>query len=460
MERRTLLGRAALGVGGMVALAGCERSEKEQPPEEPTPTPTPTPSPESTGEPPEVPDNFDRVVDVTERGADPTGEESLVAVLDDIDPEGTLIFVPPGRYRMDRSWNVEGFERTGIVGYGATLVPDPETDAHLLALISRENGQELRVEGLTFDYTHPEASGRMIHAEMRDGLAVRDVTARGTVDRRPTLVRVDVTDPNGSGIVERLTLPNGAVAGTRVTGCYVGNNSRGTITFRNCHIEGFPDNGLYADPPAGRMIVEGGKFINNGISNVRIRGNSVVRGAYVRCDQHHREFQNMRGIRLTDYEPQAEDDPAVVENCRIEMLAVTHSEGGIVLSSQLAGGVIRDTTVKVDADDVAGIRVKSPDSALYDFDLTPQIQLERVTVNGTASGGEAINITERHNGILESVDIYQPGERRDGIVFNRSNGNRLRNSRIRVSGEPIILNESVVERRDVEKNVLSLFGRY
>lgn len=456
MDRRTLLGRAALGVGGMVSLAGCGETEKDPPPEEPDPTPTPPA--DSADEPPDVPDNFDRVVDVSERGADPTGEESLVPVLEDIDAEGTLIFIPPGRYRMDRSWSVKEFERTGIVGSGATIVPDPETDAHLLALISRENGRELRIEGLTFDYTHPEASGRMIHAEIRDGLIVRDVIGRGTVDRRPTLVRVDVTEPDGNGVVERLTLPNGATPGTRVTGCYVGNNSRGTITFRHCHIEGFPDNGLYADPPAGRIIVEGGKFINNGISNVRIRGNSVVRDAYVRCDRHHREFENMRGIRLTDYEPQGEDEPAVVENCRVEMLDVTHSDGGIVLSSQLASGVVRDTTIKVDADEVVGVRVKAPDSALSNFDVTPQIRLERVTVNGDAAGGEAVHISERNDGTFENIDIYQPGENRDGMVFERSRGNRMRNGRIRVSGEPLVLNESVVDRQDVEKQILGVFG--
>ena len=439
-----------MSVGGIVSIAGCGQSQQE--PESGNSTPTPPPKAED--EPPETPEQYDRVVDITERGGDPTGEESIVPALDRINAERTLVFLPPGRYRMDQSWTVRDFERTGIVGSGATIVPDPNTDSHLLAFISREAGKELRIEGLSFDYTHPEATGRMIHAEVSDGLAVRDIAARGTVARRPSLTRVDITDPDGSGIVERLILPNGALSGSGVTGCYVGNNSRGTLTFRNCHIEGFPDNGLYADPPAGRIIVEGGQYINNGISNVRVRGNSIVRDVYVRCDRQHREFENMRGIRLTDFEPQDESEPAVVENCQVEMLAVTHSDGGIELSSQLAKGVVRNTTIKVDADGVPAISVKPPSSKLSEFDISPQIRLERVNINGDTSGGAAVQVSERDDSIFEDVDICQPGENRDGVMFVRSNGNVLRASRIRVSGRPLVLDESAVDRNDVEKLTL------
>lgn len=454
MYRRTLLRRATLGVGGIVSLAGCGTSQEEPASEESTSPPTSTPSPETEDEPPETPEQYDRVVDVTERGGDPTGEESIVPVLNRINAERTLVFLPPGRYRMDESWTVREFERTGIVGSDATIVPDPNTEAHLLAFISREVGKELRIAGLTFDYTHPEATGRMIHAEVSDGLAVRDIAARGTVARRPSLTRVDITDPNGSGIVDRLTLPNGAIAGSGVTGCYVGNNSRGTLTFRDCHIEGFPDNGLYADPPAGRIVVEGGQFINNGIANVRVRGDSIVRDAYIRCDGQHREFDNMRGIRLTDFEPQEEPEPAVVDNCRIEMLAVTHSDGGIELSSQLARGVVRNTTIKVDSNNVPAVNAKPPAHKLSEFDVAPWIRLEEVTINGDASEGSTIQISERNDGVFKDLDIYQPGSNRDGIEFRRSNGNVLRSSRIRVSGSPLILNDSVVDRDDTIKRTL------
>ena len=454
MYRRTLLRRATLSVGGIVSLAGCGTSQEESMSNESSSTSPSTPSPEPEDAPPETPEQYDRVVDVTKRGGDPTGEESLVPVLDRINAERTLIFLPPGRYRMDESWTVREFERTGIVGSDATIVPDPDTEAHLFAFISREVGTELRIEGLTFDYTHPDATGRMIHAEISDGLSVRDITARGTVARRPSLARVDITDPGGSGIVERLMLPNGAIPGSGVTGCYVGNNSRGTLTFRDCYIEGFPDNGLYADPPAGRIIVEGGQFINNGISNVRIRGNSIVRDAYVRCDGQHRDFNNMRGIRLTDFEPQEEPEPAVVDNCRVDMLAVTHSDGGIELSSQLARGVVRNTTINVDADDVPAIRAKPPDSKLSEFDIAPWIRLEGVNINGDASGESAVRIAERDDGIFEDLDIYQPGADRDGMMFTRSGENVLRSSRIRVSGNPLVLNDSVVDRNDIEERTL------
>lgn len=454
MDRRSFLARTSIAAG-LAGLAGCggdagtehmDRPETQMPE-----TSTPTPEPGTPEDPlPDIPDGFDRLVDVVEEGADPTGEQSIVPVLDGIDPDGTLVYFPPGRYRMDGSWNPEEFERVGVVGRDATVVPDPNTEVYLFSLDGRERCIDLRIEGLSFDYSDPDATGRMLHLKSRDGLFVGDVTATGTVKSRPSLVRVDVTEPDGEGLVERLELTDGGLPGTSITGCYVGNNSRGDITFRDCRIEGFPDNGLYADPPAGSITVEGGYFANCGISNVRVRGDSVVRDVYVRCDDAHREFDNMRGIRLTDYEPQYEPEPGVVENCRVDMLDVTHSDGAIELSGQLARGVVRDCHVRVDADDVPAFRAKSPDPIFEELGIGPTVTLDGFTVEGSASDGEAIRIVGRHDCTLSGIDIHQTGLNRAGIVFQNSVGNVIRGARIDVSGLAISLDDSDAETTNVD----------
>lgn len=452
MHRRSFLKRTSIGAVGIAALAGCGDD------------PGPGDESESRGEPsngdgsgpndepgkPSVPEGFDRVENVVDHGADPTGEESLNPVLDSIDPDGALLYLPPGRYRMNASWKPEAFERIGVVGVGATIVPDPGTETYLFSVDGRNHGAEIRVEGLTFEYSHPDAGGRMLHLKAREALLVRDVTAVGTVKEGPGLVRVDVTESDGEGLIERLRLPDGAVVGSGITGCYVGNDSRGDLTFRDCRIEGFPDNGLYADPPAGSITVDGGYFANCGISSVRVRGDSVVRDVRVRCDGEHRDFNNMRGIRLTDYEPQDTPEPAVVDNCRVEMLNVTHSDGAIELSSQLARAVVRDTHILTDTDDVPAINAKRPDAVFDELGIRPSVDLENVTIEGSAANGEAIAITGRNGCLIDGLDLHQTGQNRGGISFRSSTGNVVRNAQIEVTGEAISLNESETETHNVD----------
>lgn len=453
MHRRSFLTRGVVGVAGLSVLAGCGGTsdpepdpEQEDADEEDADEADPDDAPEE----PALPDGFDRVENVLDHGADPEGEESLVPVLDSIDADGAVVYLPPGTYRMDDSWKAEGFERTGVVGVDATVVPDPGTETFLFSLDGRNHSEAIRIEGLSFDYGHAQAGSRMLHLKTPDGLLVRDVSATGTVGHGPGLVRVDVTDPRGEGLIERLRLPDGATAESGITGCYVGNDSRGDLTFRDCRIEGFPDNGLYADPPAGSMTVDGGYFANCGIASVRVRGDSVVRNATVRCDDASHEFYNMRGIRLTDYEPQDTPEPAVVEDCRVDMLEVTHSDGAIELSSQLPRAIVRDTHVRVNADDVPAFNAKRPASVFDDLGIEPSVDIENVTVEGTAGRGEAIAISGRHECVLDGIDVRQTGSDRGGISFTDSSNNVVRNTRIDVTGEPINLDDSEAETFDID----------
>lgn len=448
MKRRALLGRAAIGVGDAAVLAGCggdpgpdsdDRSDGDDERDE-----------DDERDDPPVPDGFDRVVNVVDRGADPSGEESLVPILEDIDPDGSVVFLPSGTYRMDDTWRVTKFERLAVVGRDATIIPSPEDPVQLFSFDGEGRGRELRVEGLDFDYSHEGARGRMLHLKVRDGLLVRNVTAFGTVAERPSLVRVDVTDADGEGLVDRLRLPDGAEVGTGIAGCYVGSDSRGDITFRDCRIEGFPDNGLYADPPAGSITVDGGYFANCGIANVRVRGDSTIRNAYVRCDSDHLEFENMRGIRLTDYEPQDTPEPAVVENCRVDMLEVTHSDGAIELSGQLARAIVRDTHVRVNADDVPAFNAKEPDSIFEELGILPSVELENFTVEGTSGDGDVVGISGRSECSFTGLDIHQTGLRRNGVTFSDSRDNVIRNARIDVTGDAIILDDSEADTFDVD----------
>lgn len=388
-----------------------------------------------------IPDN---AIDITDHGGDPSGETSVLSALESAAEDGAALYFPSGEYLLDETWSFDGFEEFSIFGPEATIVVPEGFETHLFHLNSRDRPASLQVEGLSFDLSAPNTGGRLLDAQVTEQLVVRDLSVTGTAQRGPNLFRVDITDPGGTGLVERLSAPDGATADTTISGCYVGNRNRGDIRFVDCNLEGFPDNGLYADPPGGRMVVEGGYYANSGISNVRVRAGSLVENVHVRCDRSPEGFQNMRGIRLTNYAPDPEAPPAVVSGCTIEMIEVASSDGAIELSSDLNAAEIYDTQIRIDADTVHGLRAKSPSQSASN-DTDTGFHCENVRITGSAANESAVYIVDRDECLFDNLCIHQTGTNRNGVELLRSNNNTVQNSYFNITGEPVLLRESTSE---------------
>ncbi|RLM64198.1 hypothetical protein [Halorubrum sp. Atlit-26R] len=447
--RRGFLARAAAAtgsVGALGALAGCGgfRSGDEEPA-----IPPDLRAPDGPFD--SVPSPFDSVADLTDFGLDASGEGSLAAAIADAAVDGRLLYLPPGRYPLREALNLSDAGRFGLVGDDATVAVRPESSETLLFVESGDGDGSVFLDSLHFDVAADAVTSRVIDARAPDRLGIRDVSVAGRLDGGRGAVRVDVTDPNGSGVVSGLSLRDGAVTDSTATGCYVGDEHRGSIAFTDCRIEGFPDNGLYATPERGRVVVDGGYYANNGVSNVRVRNGSVVRGVRVRCDVGDRELENMRGIRLSNDAPTADAEPTVVEDVVVEMVDVTGSDGAITLAEEVAAAEIRDATVVVHADDVHALWAKTPHESLQTADAT-SLRCEGLTVTGDAGEGVAVQIDDRDGSVLTDVDVTQPGAERNGIEFKRSYDNTLRDARIAVGGEAIVLSEATVETRNVERD--------
>ncbi len=447
MQRRRFLYLLPAGIA--VGLAGCGGVEPtpddDWPPATPDDAEPAEPAvPTETPDPEEIPgaDEYGTVVDLVAEGADDGGESSIVPLLEEHLGDDTLLFLDEGVYRMDETLVVDGVSELGIVGRDATIRP-PAGWEHTLFSVRADRG--LRVQGLTFDFDDA-VGGRALQLSVGDDLEVVDVTIAGRFEAGPGPVRLDVPEADGAGVVEGLEIPDGGTFESDATGLYVGNRSHGDLTFRDCSIQGFPDNGLYADPPGGSMEVEGGYYANNGISNVRVKGGSTVRGVHVRCDgDHDDEFRNMRGIRANDFRARADADPVVVTGCRIELLDVTYSDGAIELTSRLAELVVEDTLVVVDADEVEGILAKSPDDELRDGEATPRIHCANVTVTGSAARRSAIRVDDRDGCTLEGLNVRQRGLERNGVEFRRSSGNTITDSFFDVTGDPVVLTDATAD---------------
>ncbi|MDS0258498.1 hypothetical protein NDI56_03620 [Haloarcula sp. S1CR25-12] len=442
--RRQLVSRLG-GVALLGALAGCpspDAPDIDAPPGPDGGAPRTEPPAGQRDRP--VPSAYDSVVDITEAGADPEGEESIVSTLSDIDTDNTLVRFPPGTYHMDDTWGPSGAERLGLYGPEATITTVEEFTGPLFSLGTDSEVKNLFVGGFTFDFTPSNTGPRPINASVRRNMRVSNVTVRGALDLDQDGMRFGVSDADGTGLVWNMRLPDGGDPEYKNTGCYVGENHVGTLVFQNCRINGFPDNGLYASPAKGRVNVVGGRYLNSGVSNIRVSGPSTVKGVIVRCDESRDGIENMRGIRLRG------GRDIVVENSRLVFDSVTSSDGAITCAEWLDAATVRNTHITVHADDVAGIRAKPPNGSGQQTRTHP-IQIRNVRIDGSANSGAAVRISERAGTLLSNLCICQHGADRDGIVVSDASGTTVRGSNISVSGQPL-----ATEGRSITRKNLSL----
>jgi hypothetical protein len=447
MHRRRFLRGAALA--GSLLVAGCARSgttsergrqwHSSRPPEAPPVEPSIDPVTAIADE-----LGLDTIVNLEAEGADATGADPIDDLLAAHATDDTLVHLPPGRYAVSTSFSLGGDARLAIVGDDATIVPPDGFSDPIFALGYPESLRSLTVRGLTFDFTAADTGARPVFANAKDRVHLADIAVRGEIDTNQDQIRIDVTDPAGTGLVERLSLPDGAERGSNVTGCEVGDGNRGDLEFVDCHIEGFTDNGLYADPPEGSVTVDGGFYRNNGIASVRIQSSesSVVRNVHVVCDDGDGGYDNMRGIRLRS------GKSLLVEDCVVEMLAVSGSDGAVTFSSELESATVRNCRLRVDADGVNAIRVKSPPKNSGEATTSGPFRCQNILVTGTAGTGAAILASDRNGCQFQNICVHQSGDDRDGLRAENVNG-ELRDTHLAVTGDPLSLRNSSLERHNV-----------
>lgn len=448
--RRAFLQTVLCSAGA--ALAGCSLDEDRRTPtqsaepvrettETASPgTSSPTPQPNEPTDTPEpvhpMADEYDLVMNVVEEGVDPNGGAPIREQLPDLGTDA-MLFLPNGRYLVDGGWDLSSFDRLALIGDDATLVPKDGYRGTTFYFSEERETRSVRIEGVTFDHSGAETGPRPMNVRASEELFVGDVAVKGSTRG----VRFDVTDPDGRGEIRRLRLTDGGLPGVNAVGCLVSPKNQGELAFRDCRISGFPNNGLYASPSNGHVTVEGGRYANNGIANVRVSGPSTVDGVTVTCDRAPDGFLNMRGIWLRG-------GRCTVDGCRIEMETLTYSDGAIV---GVWRGEVRDTDIRVDADDVHAISIKPGDeTGRSESDGARGIDCRDVTIEGTAAKASAVLVADYESCTFDRVTVRQSGADRDGLYLIRSNGSVIRDSVIEVTGEPIRAEDSDVERIGVQ----------
>jgi len=456
MKRRSFLHAA---VASSAVLGGCSAFSDVDLDDDRDRGPESTPQPGLPEGVPDIDGGFDEVINVVDAGADPTGETEITELLDENLGGGTLLLFPSGTYRLS-SARFENRENTGMIAAAdadVKLVPAEPSDVQGPRWLWFSGVRGFLFDGLNIDFRGERQSGRVMVTGPGD-FVFRNCRVLGRYVT-PSAFRFDVRDPDHNALIENVTALGVDELAAESTGIYVGRLHAGEITVRNCRLENFPDNGIYASAPGGHggsfpardgtVHVDGGVFRNNNIANVRLGSTgSTVRNVTIVVDEvppHFPGDRNSRGIRLRGKRDQ------LVENCHIQYGPEAGSGfGAIVVHTDNGRATVRDTTIRMDRDGMPAISAAQPSAAVRREYAGPAgVRFENVQVTGTAGEAASVTISGRDRTEFRDCRLIQRGVNRDGFVFSRSNDCVVRNTDLMVTGQPFRLDNASVTRENV-----------
>lgn len=389
---------------------------------------------------------FDTVIDAVDAGADPDGEEPINEMLEAYAGDNTLLVFPDGTYRL-QPITLEGYHMFGISGADGAQPTFLADEGHCVgggnSFLHLENVEEFLLDQIRFDFTDREAGGKIRITATGDG-TVSNVHATGQCAEQVAQFRVDVVDDSATAVIYGLEL-EGSNPDQWLTGVFVGEQHAGELVFRDCSIEGFTDNGLYASAPGlsdgagGVVTVEGGTYRNNNVANVRLGSAGSVASGVKSISNSPPPSEgevnaNARGFRLRSGYGQ------LIEDCDVEISANSRfTHGGIVFHETNGGATVENTRIEINRDDTPAIRLfpkhnGHPETAAF----------EEVEITGDAADGQAIMIENRDETVFRNCTIEQSGAERNGILFRDSADCRLVDSTITVTDYPLVVENSTV----------------
>jgi hypothetical protein len=399
----------------------------------------------AAGVPDRLSSTFGSIVNVVDAGADPTGEESINDVLEDARADDTLLYFPDGRYYMDRQFRYTGFDNFGLYGDQAILEPadyhSNADDKHKMFRLGTyySPGRRLVVENFRIDFTAPDTGVRSFDVVAGEELKVRKILHWGRHDSGmwgPGRFVVD--DPQGKGLVGGFMARHGGEFNANTpsagrlwrgpTGILCNSYNNGSITFRNCQLGSFPDNGLYAGGSNGPVTVVNGWYRNSNANSVRVGGpNPTIKGVTVYVDETSADHTAQKGIHLQDAHN------ATIDDCDITIDAAIHDSQGIFVRDGCSGlTTVKDTRVEMQTDRYNhGIDVRAGDSDFKSY---------RTEVVQNQPGGTAFRLVDQNAGEntteLINVDITgNPGHKWNrAAIYNARDNLELRKVRVDQGG--------------------------
>jgi len=410
---------------------------------------------------------FDTEIDVVDDlGCDPTGSEDCRdAILSAVD-SNTLLRFPEGDYLIDGDLAIVGESNFGMYGEGDVSFVIPAGNQTFTPNYSGVS--DGLFEGIDIDQTADDAVGKTRFGS-DSYILVKDVEIKGAVEplgRDATGHRMLPFASSGAEVeVRNFVAKDGGVPGSYRDGgggIYVGHSNSGTVRLIDCHIEGFPNNGVYGGYSRGPLQIEGGVYKNNEVSQLRLTGpDTYVDGARIVIDKNDwgdgklgdkEDHLNMRGVWW--WSGDIDKTGGEIRNCEIEFLSSNISQGGIQIDETGGLCTIRDTRIRCDIDGLGAINSYPPEGDEY-YDAPPSptdVAVENVSITGSATGGSAVVINDRPNSSVRNCCIHQDGADRDGVTVYGSSNTTIADSTIDVTGDAINASGSNVTTSNISQS--------
>ena len=386
---------------------------------------------------------YSNTVDIVQAGADNTGNQDIASVLNSVAGNDTMVEFPPGTYRL--SGFSGSFSNLALVGTDATIVPPNGSTSTIMSL----SGANVTVEGFTFDYTASNTAPQM-SMRCSDGLLLKDCDFVGVADvsggsgssSHQYHFFPAVTSSSGSGLIQNVSFADGSISPSNRGGIWFGQNNQGTLTFDGLHMEKWANNSLYCYNSGGPVIVKNSFFRNNNVSGPRIgsNGTRILDSTFVSDGwvpvQAFTGGRTSRGIWL----PAACDD-VLIQGCDFVMSG-PYANSAIVYQSYNTNVDVKDCRFQMDVDRPA-IDVRQGGAGLT---------IDGVSVTGSASSGNAIQLNGRSGSQISNVCVQQPNGSRGGIYLGNSSNCSISNSTLNVGGQAITLNGSSADTTNITRS--------
>ncbi|MCO8244125.1 MULTISPECIES: hypothetical protein [unclassified Haladaptatus] len=221
----------------------------------------------------------------------------------------TKFVLPEGRYHLDGRFYHNDAEAVAVVGdpHATLVVTDPDQQYGLdvggdWGVSAESSATTVEIRNLTFDMTAEDVGAQAISARASDDLRIENVAVEGECasagKKALGAIYAAVTHPDGVGEVN-VSLPDGCAfrpdaypnqspaesQTSHPIGISVTDDHRGELTFRDCHVEGWVNNGGYLAGGTGPCFVEGGLWKGNGNANLRLGDGDEASGVEIEVDE-------------------------------------------------------------------------------------------------------------------------------------------------------------------------------
>lgn len=357
------------------------------------------------------------IVDLVEAGADPTGEEPIDSVVRGSYTGSELFYLPAGTYTLKAPLQITDAERFGFVGQqGATLRTAEEFGWSQMAIRAGERTaplEEIYFKNLDIDLTATQnAHVGGIEAHFARQMDIENVRVSSNVGKWAAGLLTTATNERAFGRVNMdLSAGSDWVEGVdhfrdQPIGILVEDQHAGRLTFEDCIVGSFPNNGIYASQGSGRVDIVGGRYFDSNVSNIRVGSNASVRGATVTVDNSQNNYQNTVGIRVIGSEGNV-----VVDNVHV---TTTNTSGHAVLL--MNDGPVTLTNSRIDRTGHAGGHALHISGSEQEVGKTV---IDNVTIDDEtdASVTEYSMYVARADTVIRDSTINDDGEGTSGVII-------------------------------------------